>query len=125
MKRKISQSELKAMEKEGLTVRRKLGAQPSKPKAKVEDLPEKPPTQDKEPLKAEVPHASMAASMDATAAEREAMRVLVAKNIEVIEGFKADLAKQRQPGGEYTFDIKRDEDKLLKRIHVRPGIIED
>ena len=121
--KKISKDDLKGLKKEGLTVRRKMGAQPSMPESPTEELPEKevtPPTPE-----VERPHASMAASMAASAAESEALRVLVAKNAEVMEGFREDLQKIARPASEYTFDILRDEDKLLKRIHARPGIIED
>lgn len=121
--KKISKAELDGLKKDGLTVRRKMGAQPEKPDATPKDLPKK--GQDLPKGEKEKTHASMSASMHSTAAEREALRLLVAKNTEVIEQFKKELETLARPASDYTFDVLRDEDKLMKRIHARAGIHED
>jgi len=122
--KKISEADLKAMRKEGLKVRRKMGEQPSKPDQAPVDLPEKEVVQPTIQVEEPRPHASMGASMEATAASEEALRKLVAMNTAVIEQFQDRLSELERPR-DYTFDVQRDEDKLLKRIHMRAGIYED
>ena len=116
---KISQKELKQLEKEGARVKRPLKKrQPSsKPPQKAVESPKTP---EKQP-------ASMRASMKFFEQQAEATRLVVAHNAEMIAEFKEDLkalvSKERETL-EYTFDIVRDDDKLLKRVYARPGIIE-
>lgn len=95
------------------------------------EVPKKAPAP--EPAEEKLP-ASMRASMDFYEAQAEATRLIVARNNEVIAQFGRDLKEfaGREPTQvpmapaepiEYTFDIERDDDKLLKRIFARPGII--
>lgn len=124
---KISKKDLPGLEKQGVTVKRAMGKQPAsarKSASKAADTPEKPAeSKAKAPKKSAKPHASMGASMDHTAAQLEAQNQLIAQNTEVMRDFKDQLSelKPRDPVP-YTFDIKRDGDGLLKRVHARPGI---
>lgn len=109
----------------------------SKVRHKAPSAPPAPTPEEKQ----ERQHASMAASMADSAARHEATQQLIARNTEVVSEFAREvkeLAAQPMPAAvegpsEYvhpfaegaTFDVKRDKDKLLKRIHMRPGILED
>lgn len=116
---KIKQSELKKLEKQGVRVKRQMGK--GAPTKEV-----KPP---KKKVEKKVPHAAMQASMDATAKQIEAANVIAAKNGEIIKDFTEqvkEMQAQKSPFADgATFDIVRDDDKLLKRVYARPGILED
>ncbi len=113
MTRKISQRKIKQLEKSGGRVNRRMGTEEPKPKAAA------PAAETRE-------HASMAASMAAYEAEQKATNKLIAHNSEVLRDFRDTLkeaVKSREPSP-YTFDIERDDDKLLSRVLARPGIVE-
>lgn len=120
---KIKQSELKKLEKQGVTVKRKMGAQPPRKEAAP------PKKKAKKRDDAPAPHASMAASMEAASKQIEAANVIAARNSEIIKDFAEnvkELQAQKSPFAEgATFDIVRDDDKLLKRVYARPGILEE
>jgi hypothetical protein len=113
MIQKVSQRELKSRERKGARVKRQMGA--AEPVEKPVAAP-KPEVQ---------PHAAMAASLEASDANQRATNILLARNTEIIAEFGKSLAKAatREPSP-YTFDIERDDDKLLKRVLARPGIKE-
>lgn len=115
---KIKKADLKALQKEGVTVRRKMGEQPptkevAPPKKKVKKAKPK-------------QHASMSASMNDSQAQLAAANQILARNGEMIREFTESVKelKPREPSP-YTFDIKRDGDGLLKRVYARPGIVEE
>jgi hypothetical protein len=117
--KKVSQSDVKKLEKSGATVRRRT------PKAKKDAAP----LAKKEaisPTKEVVQHASMGASMEAHAADQEATRILLAQNAAMIKEFSDNLKNMvtREPSP-YTFDVVRNEDDRIKRVYARPGILEE
>ncbi len=116
MIRKVTASELRGLKKKGARVKRQLGTAEAKA---PEPKPQKP-----EPEAVE--HASMAASMEASAQQQAAANVLLARNSEIIKEFAKSLEKLAKPVKPipYTFIVKRDEDKLLDRVFARPGIVE-
>lgn len=110
---KISQADLAKITKTGGKVTRKMGTAPKKPAPAVKPAPEKKP----------VEMASMGASMVHLEAQAQATLKVLARNTEVIEDFRKDLAKssssepKRVP---YVFDVERGKDKLIKRIVATP-----
>ena len=116
---KIKQADLKALKKDGVKVRRTMGKQ--RPTKEV-DQPIKEVISPAEPVK----HASMGASMADSASQLEAANHILAMNGAMIRDF-AESVKELRPRDPvpYTFDIRRDEDRLLKKIFARPGILED
>jgi hypothetical protein len=118
---KISKNELKKMESEGAVVKRKMG------KGKSPEPVETPKPVETPPAKEPAPHASMSASMDHVAAQVKATLMTVAQNGELLRQFKESLealVEPREPS-EYTFDVVRDGEGLLKRVLARPGIEEE
>lgn len=126
--KKVNQEQLRDMQKSGATVKRLQKPEAPKPEAPKPETPklEVAKAAAEQPAKpAEMP-GSMRASMQAMEAQAEATRLVVAKNTEVISDFGKQLKtlveeRDVSPTG-YTFDIERDEDKLLKRIYAIPGI---
>lgn len=125
---KISQSDLKQLEKEGTVVKRAMGKQPKKAAPKPKPKPRKPPVSSKPPAAPVVDaqmHASMRSSLAATERLMEQNAKILEHNNEVIQEFAESVKRlePREPSA-YTFDLERDEDKLLKRVYARPGIVE-
>lgn len=124
---KISQKDLKDLEKDGVKVTRAMGSQPA-PKKKVA-APKKPLMKPKKPApKAVEPvreHAAMQASIEHSARLLAASEKVLQQNSEVIKDFAASIERlEPYEPSDYTFDIERDKDKLLKRIFARVGIVE-
>jgi hypothetical protein len=120
---KISKAELKKLEKQGVQVKRQMGKQPPKtevapPKKKVEKP--KP-----APAAPSVDHAAMRASIDHSARIAEKNSQVIEQNSKVIKEFTDNIERlEPYEPQDYTFDLERDDDKLLKRIYARVGILE-
>lgn len=121
---KLSKKDLAALEKEGVKVTRAMGKQPKKAAPKPKPKPKAPPQPPAPPVDEKL-HASMRASLAATERLMEQNAKILEHNNEVIQDFAASVKRlePREPSA-YTFDMERDEDKLLKRVYARPGIVE-
>lgn len=122
---KISKAELKRMESDGFTVERAMGKQP-KPKNPPKPKPKPKPKIETKPVEPVVDNAAMRASIAQTEQLMKENARILSQNNAVIKDF-ADSVKELKPRGPspYTFDLERDDDKLLKRVYARPGIVED
>jgi hypothetical protein len=112
----ISQAELNRLAGRGAKVSRKMGTAKPKPAPKKEPTPAPPP-------KKEVEMASMSASMAHLEAQAKATREVLARNTEVIENFRKDMAANRPAPDKkvpYVFDVERGKDKLITRIVATP-----
>jgi hypothetical protein len=121
---KISKADLAQLEKEGVQVSRKMGAQPApKKKAKPrKKTPPAPPVKQEHPAEYAAMRASIAASDDLVRRNTE----ILTRNSAAIEEFSASIKKMEpRKASPYTFDLERDDDKLLKRVFARPGIVRD
>lgn len=122
--KKISQKDLKSLEKQGVSVKRQMGKQP--PKEEVKPPKKKVKPKAVTPIKEPVNHAAMAASIDHSNRLAERNSQIIEQNSKVIKEF-ADNIERLEPyePQDYTFDLERDDDKLLKRIYARVGIVGD
>lgn len=120
---KIKQSDLKALEKQGVSVKRQMGKQP--PTKEVKPPKKKVIKKEVTPIQEPAGNAAMRASLDHTARIAERNAEVIEQNSKVIKEF-ADNIERLEPyePQDYTFDLERDDDKLLKRIYARVGILE-
>lgn len=108
----ISQAELSKLSGQGAKVSRR-GA------VKKSTAPIKKAT----PVKKEVEMASMSASMAHLEAQATATREVLARNTEVIDSFRKDIAANKpvpQKKVPYVFDVERGKDRLITRIVATP-----
>ena len=122
---KLTKQQLEEMQKDGVRVQRAMGKQP-KPKAPPKPKPAPPkPKPAPKPPEPPADYAAMRSSMAATERLLEQNARILEHNNEVIQQFASSVKelKPLEPSA-YTFDLERDDDKLLKRVYARPGIIE-
>jgi len=120
---KISQAELKKLEKQGTVVKRQMGKQP--PKKEVKPPKKKVKPKAVTPSPGPVNHAAMAASIEHSTRIAERNAEVIEQNSKVIKEF-TDSIERLEPyePQDYTFDLERDDDKLLKRVYARVGIVD-